>query len=211
MKRIIDLNYWPRKNHYLFFKDFEIPRFNMTFPLDVTQLYGYAKRHQFKFFYTLMHYVIQSMNTIENFGYRIEGDQVWHQPIEYVSFTDVIQETDLFKMVFVEVHPNLTQFQQDAIAASLAQGSNLIRMEKEAILNTVYITSFPWARFNHFSHATKLGSTDSVPRVSWSQFVEEQGKKILTMSIEVHHGLVDGYHVGQWIQSLQNLIEHLND
>lgn len=207
MKRFINLEQWPRQQHYLFFKDFEIPRFNMTFPLDVTRFYEQTKKKKLKFFYALMHQVIQSLNRIENFGYRIEHHQVWHDHIEHVSFTDLIEGSDLFKMVFLKVHPHVMQFQQNAIEASRAQGSTLIHLETEAILNTVYITSFPWAKFNHFSHATKLSSTDSVPRVSWSQFVEENGKKIMTISIEVHHGLVDGYHVGLWIKDLQQQLD----
>jgi chloramphenicol O-acetyltransferase type A len=203
MKRHIDLNTWSRKDHYSFFKDFEIPRFNMTFDLDVTIFYLLTKKQGLKFYYALIHAVIQTLNSIENFGYRIENNRVWHDQIQHVSFTDSIEGTDLFKMVFLHVSDDVAIFQEEAIQASQKQGATLINMATEAILNTVYITSFPWAKFNHFTHATKLGSSDAVPRVSWSQFVEHNGKKTMTISIEVHHGLVDGYHVGQWIQRLQ--------
>ncbi len=207
MKRYIDLNTWNRKEHYSFFKDFEIPRFNMTFDLDVTTFYLHTKKQGLKFYYALIHAVIQMLNGIENFGYRIDNHRVWHDQIQHVSFTDLIEGTDLFKMVFLHVSDDVVIFQEEAIQASQKQGSTLINMDTEAVLNTVYITSFPWAKFNHFTHATKLGNSDAVPRVSWSQFVEDNGKKTMTISIEVHHGLVDGYHVGQWIQRLQQRLD----
>ena len=76
----------------------------------------------------------------------------------------------------------------------------------ETMLTTVYVTSFPWWKFSGFTHATKLGPKDSVPRVSWSQFVEDGDKKILSLSIEVHHALVDGYHVGMLLKQIQDVL-----
>lgn len=203
MKREINFQTWPRYQHYLFFKDFDIPRYNMTFPMDVSRLYQHFKNHTIRFYYGLMHIVIEEMNRIDNFQYRIEGGKVFQEPIEHVSFTNLIAGTDLFKMVFVKVHPDVLTFQTQAMEASRKQGSQLIRLETEHVLNTIYVTSFPWASFNHFTHATKLGSADSIPRVSWSQFVEENGKKMLNLSIEAHHGLVDGVHLGLLINRLQ--------
>lgn len=203
MKKYLDLQTWPRAQHYEFFKSFEIPRFNMTFPLDIDKFYQKTKRLNLKFYFAFMHLIIQEMNRIENFRYRIEDDRVYDAPIEYVSFTDLIEETKLFKMVFTSYHQDPTTFQNQAVKASLLQGHQLIKMETEQVLNTVYITSFPWGQFTHFTHATKLGSQDSVPRISWSQFVEVNGKKTLNLSIEAHHGLVDGYHVGLLLDQLK--------
>lgn len=209
MKKWIDFKTWPRYQHYLFFKDYELPRYNMTFPLDVTQLYQVGKSKGFRFYFSLMYHVVQTLNQFENFQYRIERGRVFQQPIEYVSFTDFIEEDNLFKMVFTKIDNDYIRFEQTAVEASSKQGKLLIQLDKEKTLNTIYVTSFPWARFNHFTHATKLGSTDSVPRISWSQYVEEQGKKILNISIEVHHGLVDGYHVGLFINQLQKNLNNL--
>jgi len=208
MKKWIDFQTWPRYQHYLFFKDYEMPRYNMTFPLDVTNLYQVGKSKGYRFYFSLMHQVILTLNQFENFRYRIENGRVFDAPIDYVSFTDLIEGQNLFKMVFTHVDQDYATFEKVAIATSKKQGNTIIQMDKESILNTIYVTSFPWGRFTHFTHATKLGSTDSVPRVSWSQYQEENGKKILNFSVEVHHGLVDGYHVGQFIHQLQ---KHLNE
>jgi chloramphenicol O-acetyltransferase type A len=153
-----------------------------------------------------MHLIIQQMNRIENFRYRIEDGKVFDEPIQFVSFTDLIEDSDLFKMVFTKVHDNRSLFEVEAVMASKKQGSKLIRLDTELVLNTIYVTSFPWAVFNHFTHATKLGPTDSVPRVSWGKFEDINGKKIMNLSIEAHHGLVDGIHLAKLIQNLQEAL-----
>ena len=207
MKKVIDFKTWPRYQHYQFFKGYQIPRFNMTFSMDVTNLYQLCKQQDRRFYFAFMHLIMLEMNQIENFRYRIQKGKVFDEPIQFVSFTDLIEQTDLFKMVFVKVNPNPAIFEEEAVIASRKQGAQLINLKTEAVLNTIYVTSFPWAQFTHFTHATKLGPTDSVPRVSWSKFIDVNGRKILNLSIEAHHGLVDGIHLGKLIESLQ---KHLN-
>jgi chloramphenicol O-acetyltransferase type A len=175
----------------------------MTFPMDVTKFYQATKQQNRRFYFAMMHVIIQQMNRIENFRYRIEDGKVFDQPIQFVSFTDLIEGTELFKMVFVKFDEEDGLFEKHAIEASKKQGSKLINLETELVLNTVYVTSFPWAQFTHFTHATKLGPTDSVPRISWGKFEDINGKKMLNLSIEAHHGLVDGIHLGKLIQFLQ--------
>ena len=206
MKTWIDFKTWPRYQHYLFFKSYEIPRFNMTFPIDITNFYHITKQKNHRFYFAFMHLVIQQMNRIENFRYRIEDGKVFDESIQFVSFTDLIEDSDLFKMVFTKVHDNLALFEVEAISASKKQGSKLIRLDTELVLNTIYVTSFPWAVFNHLTHATKLGPTDSVPRVSWGKFEDINGKKNMNLSIEAHHGLVDGIHLAKLIQNLQEAL-----
>lgn len=175
----------------------------MTFPIDVTKFYQATKQQNRRFYFAMMHVIIQQMNRIENFRYRIEDGKVFDQPIQFVSFTDLIENSELFKMVFTKVNDNPSLFESEALWASKKQGSTLINLDTELVLNTVYFTSFPWAAFNHFTHATKLGPTDSVPRISWGKFEDINGKKMLNLSIEAHHGLVDGIHLGKLIQFLQ--------
>ena len=190
-------------HHFNFFQNYDIPRFNMTFPIDVTIFMQTIKQSGLKFYYAFMHLVISEMNRIENFRYRIEGDAVIDDGIQFVSFTDLIPGTDLFKMVSTRFEEHALTFQTNALLASQQQGSAFFNPRSELNLNTVYVTSFPWAQFTHFTHATKLGPKDSVPRVSWSKFVEQNNQKILNLSVEVHHGLVDGYHVGMLINRIQ--------
>jgi chloramphenicol O-acetyltransferase type A len=209
MKRYIELNTWKRKDHFSFFSQYEIPRFNMTFDLDVTKLYQWAKNENVSFYLALMHHVIQSLNQVENFQYRIDEKGVFLEPIRYVSFTDKRASDDLFKMVFCEVDDDCLTFINHAKKTSEKQGDIFFVPASEAVLNTIYVTSFPWRRFHHFSHATLLGPKDSVPRISWSQFETIEDRKILTLSVEVHHGLVDGVHVAQWLTLLENRFNNL--
>jgi chloramphenicol O-acetyltransferase type A len=36
--------------------------------------------------------------------------------------------------------------------------------------------------------------------------MDENGKKTMSMSLHVHHGLMDGYHVGEFLTFFQDLM-----
>lgn len=199
----INIETWERKDMLAFFSTYELPRFNLTFSLDVTLFYQHVKARQQSFYLSLMHCLVSQMNRIENFQYRMDEKGVYLKPIDHVSFTDKMQDGKRFKMVSTPFLEDRDAFIKLAQETSLKQGDIFFNPNAERELSTVYVTSFPWGKFLGFTHATKLGPKDSVPRLSWSQFVVESDKKILTVSIEVHHAFVDGYHVGLWLQYVQ--------
>ena len=191
---------------YAFFSSYELPRFNLVFDLDVTKLVYETKQSQQSFYLSLMHIIVLEMNTIENFQYRIDDKGVILSPTTHVSFTDKMIDCKRFKMVPSEFLNDRDAFITRAKETSRLQGDTFFVPNAETMLTTVYVTSFPWGKFSGFTHATKLGPKDSVPRVSWSQFVEDGDKKILSLSIEVHHALVDGYHVGMLLKQIQDVL-----
>ena len=43
---------------------------------------------------------------------------------------------------------------------------------------------------------------DSIPRVTWGHWQEENGRAILGLSLELNHRLLDGAHVGKFCDAL---------
>ena len=68
---------WDRFEHYTFFKDLDMPRFLITVDLDVTQFVRKVKEKKKSFYLSLMHLVMQEINQMENFLYRMIGNDVY--------------------------------------------------------------------------------------------------------------------------------------
>jgi len=73
----------------------------------------------------------------------------------------------------------------------------------------LYITCIPWISFTHLSHTISINRNDSVPRISWGKYFEQDGKVLLPFSVQVHHAFVDGVHVGQYFERLQTYLNQL--
>ncbi|HMM58897.1 MAG TPA: CatA-like O-acetyltransferase, partial [Candidatus Rifleibacterium sp.] len=60
-----------------------------------------------------------------------------------------------------------------------------------------------WHRFSGLTFAKALNSSDSVPRITFGRTYEDEGKLLLPVAIQVHHGLVDGLHVARFLEAFQ--------
>ena len=71
MKKLIDLDNWNRKEHFLFFSKFEEPFFGVTVKVDCSTAYQKAKEKGVSFFLYYLYRALKTANKIENFRYRI--------------------------------------------------------------------------------------------------------------------------------------------
>lgn len=74
------------------------------------------------------------------------------------------------------------------------------REEQNALL---HFTTLPWLHFTSFSHARNWGREDSVPKLAFGRLQADGGRLWLPVSVEVHHALMDGLHLGRYVQALE--------
>lgn len=206
MKRI-DLKIWERREVFEFYKGLDHPMFSITVQVDVTHLYQKVKLDKTSFYLSFMHIALQEMNNIEAFKYRFVHEEPVIFDVIHPSYTDLIPNTERFKIVTVNFLEDRISFIQSAQEISNKQGDQFIDISKEAQADLVYISTFPWASFTQITHAHNHDKFDAIPRLTWGKFTDINGHKMMSLNIEVHHAFVDGYHVGKFIEHLQ---EQLN-
>lgn len=206
MKKI-DINSWKRKDVFEFYKDMELPRYQITVELDVKKFYDYVKVNKRSFYFSFMWILLDELNKIENFRYRFVDGTPSLFDLVSPSFTDKIEDGDTFKIVNTDFIDDIDAFQEKAIQKSKSQGNKFIDLEEEVRQDLVYITTFPWAKFTQTSHPSNIDSKDAVPRIGWGKFEKQGGKMMMPLSIEVHHAFVDGFHVGKLINQLEKRLE----
>jgi chloramphenicol O-acetyltransferase type A len=71
----------------------------------------------------------------------------------------------------------------------------------------IHFSAVPWLDFTSVSHARSFSFPDSCPKITFGKAVEEApGRKSMAVSVHVHHGLVDGSHVGLFAERFQHLL-----
>lgn len=210
MMKVIDLNSWKRKEHFEFFYRADHPQYNICANIDLTRFLASCRENRLPLYYALIYAVTDVANCCENFRYRIrENKQVVLHDRVHPSFTEMSRdsEDDLFKLLTVEVNGSMADFIQSARETSARQTVYFNLQPFAGRDDFLYITCIPWISFTHMSHTITLNRNDSVPRISWGKYFQEGEKVLLPFSVQVHHGLVDGFHVGEYFQKLQ---EYLN-
>jgi chloramphenicol O-acetyltransferase type A len=207
MKTLLDLENWPRKEHFLFFKQFEEPFFGLTVEIDCTKAYATAKQLGTSFFVYYLHKTIVAVNTIESFRYRINEDSIYIYDSIDVSAT-IMREDKTFGFSLIEYSPDFEVFAVDTLKEiERIQNTSGLFTREFPNDNLIHFSAVPWINFTSLSHARSYTFPDSCPKISFGKMmINSDGKRTMSMSIYAHHGLMDGYHVGQFIDCLQELM-----
>lgn len=205
MKQKLDLNSWNRKEHFLFFKQMEEPFYGITTTIDCTKAYAKAKELGVTFFSYYLHKTLSAVNAVENFRYRIVEDEVYIFDVIDASAT-VMREDTTFGFSYMPFSEDFEEFTTTVQTEIERMQTTTGVFTREYPENLIHFSALPWINFTSLSHARSFTWPDSCPKISFGKLTEENDKKSMPISVHVHHGLVDGYHVGLFLEQLQALM-----
>lgn len=205
MKRKIEINTWTRKDHFHFFNQFEEPFFGVTIKADCTIAHRKSKENDHSFFLYYLHKALTAANDIENFKYRINGnDVVIYDQID--ASPTIARANGTFGFSYMTFHRDFGEFQK-AGKKEIERVTNTTGLDTATSgENVIHFSALPWLDFTSFSHARSFSFNDSSPKISFGKLIDDNGKKLMSVSIHVHHGLADGLHVGQFVEKFQELL-----
>lgn len=206
-KTRVDLTSWNRSEHFHFFKEFDEPFFGITTHVDCTKAYHRSKNEGFSFYLYYLYQSLRAINESTSFRYRMESEKVWLYERIHAS-TTLLREDKTFAFTFVPYTDTFEEFVQAArLEFDDAMNSTGLRMsESTNRADVIHYSSIPWFPFTAISHARAFKFEDSIPKFTFGKFQEENGNKKLPVSLHVHHGMMDGYHVGQFLELFQQFL-----
>jgi chloramphenicol O-acetyltransferase type A len=202
MKKELDINSWNRKEHFEFFSKFEEPFFGTTIQFDCTKAYTKAKELNVSFFVYYLHKTIVAVNKIENFKYRIENGKVLIYDTINASAT-ILRDDKTFGFSEIEYHEDLTIFIENFNTEATRVQNTPGLFTREYHENIIHFSALPWINFTSMSHSRSYSLPDSCPKFSFGKMTTENGKRSIPLSVHVHHGLIDGYHLGLFFEEFE--------
>ena len=206
---IIDMATWPRRGMYDYFSEVSNPFYSVTVQLDVTDLAAWAKREGLSFYYALVYLCTQAVNQTVAFRYYIREGQVVLLDRREPSFTDLKPGAELFHIVTMPAGEDIRAFCREARQKSRAQEVFLDMAAEAGPL--IYFSCLPWVELTALTNERDFDRDDTVPRIAWGRYVEQNGRLKLGLSLEVNHRFIDGLHIGQFVHALERLIAALTD
>ena len=177
IEKNIDIATWKRREHYEHFSAFDDPFFGVTVNVDCTRAYQEAKDKGVSFSLLVLHRIVTAAAAVEEFRYRIEGNRV-------VCYD---------KLVFIRRAK--AEMERLQATTGLNKGGTFHP-------NAIHYSAVPWLSFTDMKHPTNMRSGDSVPKISTGKYFREGERLMMPVSVTCHHGLMDGYHVAQFIEKL---------
>lgn len=210
MPRPLDLQTWKRRHHYEYFRQYQQPFFNLCTTIDVTPIYEASQDEpRGSFFLATFFFTLKAANQIEPFRYRLRDDGVVvHDTIHGGS--TILRNDETFGFAYFDYRPDFPSFIGSARpvleSARRERGPLQARADRDDLVHTSVI---PWVEFTSFAHARTCPARDSIPKIVFGKHYARSGRRVMPLSVEVHHALVDGLDVGRYLERLQGAI--LND
>ncbi|MGW8143623.1 MAG: CatA-like O-acetyltransferase [Anaerolineales bacterium] len=203
--RYLDLENWPRREHFDLFRIWTYPHFNFCANVNLTKLYPEVKDQGISITIAIVYVLSRAANDIPEFRYRIHGDKVVEHDIVHPSATILI-ENDLFTFCPMIYTPDFAQFAEDA-KMQLNQVKEHPSLEDPENDDQLFMTAIPWVSFTSFMHPIDLDPVDSVPRFAWGKFFQEGDELKMPLNVQAHHALMDGFHMGRYYQKVQEYFD----
>ena len=206
MKHEIDLNTWKRREHFENFKDFDEPLFGITVRVECSAAYKNAKALHYSFSNYYLYLSMKAANEMEEFRYRIEDDKVFCYDSVGAGPT-IFREDETFGFAYMPYNEDIAEFMKQAT-------TEVERVKAERGLkfpvageNIIHYSTLPWADFTSVNHARILSVGRSIPKITFGKITRNKDKMWLPVDVHVNHALMDGFHVGKFVERFQELLK----
>ncbi|MFY9513122.1 MAG: CatA-like O-acetyltransferase [Rubrivivax sp.] len=203
MASYINVDTWARREAFHYFRSFDKPYFNVCVPLDVAPLKAWLAQHGGSLMLAVYFIALRLANEQQPFRLRLENGRVRVHEVVHGG-TTVLREDESFSFAYLDHDSDFQRFATRGTAAIAAardpQAGFDPRLDEAAVL---HLTALPWLHFTSFSHARNWGREDSVPKLAFGRVDVDGARHWLPMSVEVHHALMDGLHLGRYVEAFE--------
>lgn len=206
MPTYLDVDKWARRDLFNFFINFDNPYFNICTQLDITKLLEQLRLNPETSVSLSFHYLaLRAANEIESFRYRLRnGKVVVHEAIH--GGTIVLMPNESFNFAYFNYYEDFARFIPEAQESVNRAQSGDEPFDPDPSDDRIHFTVLPWVTFTSFAHARNWGREDSIPKIAFGKFTTTNNQTLLPISVEVHHALMDGLHVGRFISRMEALL-----
>ena len=204
MKKI-DLDNYNRRGLFNSFKDRDIPYFSTTCNIEIQNLKKFVKLRNISFFVSFSYIISVSVNRIPQLRHRIIDGELYEFKIVDPGYT-VLLDDETFSFCDSKFFEDFHTYYEYAIAR-IEEVKNRPDQNNADKNHMFFITSIPWFSFTSFVHPyDKLYS--SIPIITIGKYFEQGDSWLIPIAIQVHHGVVDGFHVGKYYDCLEKLCKN---
>lgn len=207
--KLIDPSKWNRKEYFEHYRNAIPCTYSITLNLNITHLYSVIKKRDIKLYPATIYLLSLIVNKYDEFRMALdESGNVGVFDLLHPSYTVLQKKSGTFTNIWTEFSSDFSKFYQDF----LSDVQNYSEMDgffakPNAPLNTFPISSLPWISFNGFNLNIPKGVDYLLPIFTMGKFFEQNGQKWLPLAIQAHHSVCDGYHIGLFVNDLQEAMD----
>ena len=176
----------------------------VTVNIDITNLYKLGKLKG-THFGVISYYINKVVNKLDTFKMRYEDGKFIHYDVIHPNYTEKLND-DLIGFFDNEYDDDL-----DTFLARYKENLNNFKTTRESNCNhdqdVIWLSCEPW--FSFTSCVPPFDNSITIPQFIWDKFKFEGDHVYMNLMVMAHHGFVDGYQIGLFINSFQEEINKI--
>lgn len=208
MKRIIDLETYPRRSHFEYFGAMAYPYLGLTANVDVTNLIRFARAHGGSSFHAILWAAAKAANAVPELRQRVVDGQIAEFEHCNIGYT-VAREDHTFCNCYTETRMSLENYLVDARIRQeeAKQHSGFVNPDEDET-GLIFTSCVPWVAFTQVIQPVPSPG-DYNPRIIFGKYIPEGEKTLMPLHIQCNHALVDGYHISEFFRIFQQINDEL--
>ncbi len=204
---VLDLNTYPRRAHFDYFRSLPYPYVGTTVELDVSDVVSFCGEHRCSFYLVFLHLAALAANGTPEFRRRIRDGGI----VEYAqcptSHTELCEDGS-YCYCTLRHDMGLREYLEGTESARQACRNSGIT-EDEDVESMLFISTLPDVPYTALIQPV-AGGDESNPRITWGQYRRDpRGRCLMPVTVLVHHALADGSHIALFYRNLKEAILRL--
>lgn len=205
----IDLEQYPRREHYEHYLHRVRCGYGMTVQIDVTEVVHLAKEKGIPFYAAEIYMLSRVVNAHPEFRMcRNENGELGYWESSNPSYTVFHRDTETFSSIWTEYSSDFREFLQN-YREDAAQYGNCHAFDAKPgqTPNMFNVSSIPWAHYTDFHLDLFDGGDYLLPIFTLGKYEGREERLFLPVTAQVHHAVCDGFHLSRFMAELQALAD----
>lgn len=208
MKTYVNMEAYPRRSHFEYFRNLAYPYVGFTANVEVTNLLRFAKAHGGSGFHAILWAASQAANGVPELRQRIEGDGIVEFDHCNVGHTVALPD-HTFCNCTTDCRRPLEEFLPYArVAQDEAASHHGFVNPEEDESGMIFTSCVPWVAFTQCIQPAPIPA-DCNPRIVFGKYIRDGERTQMPLHIQCNHALVDGYHLSEFYRLFQSIESEL--
>lgn len=208
--RIIDKNKYYRSGVYRHFTQDCKCSLSVTARLDVTELAGYSRRNNTRFYINFLYILSKVLNSRDDYkmGYIWETDELICYDVINPTHYVLHEENETCTPVYSRYYENYEDFYRSALedieTAKQTRGYGLDSANHPNWFDASYIS---WLSYDSMNIELPDGYLYFLPIINWGKYREENGRLMMPLTVRLNHAIADGFLAANVFRLLEKEME----
>lgn len=198
----LDMDSYPRRAHFDYFRSLAYPYAGLTAEVDITDFLAAVKAKGLPLFLSLCWCVGGAANAVPQLRQRILDGKIVEFDRCPTSHTVALPDGTYCYCTLDSGRPFFDYLDYAAQAQEEAKAQASIEESAEEALSLLFLSTLPWVSYTGLVQPVPCPA-DSNPRITWGKYHTAEGRVLLPVSILCHHALVDGVHMAAFYDALR--------